>query len=175
MCGSIVRLFVPDAPCPCPLPAAKQKREKYSCFTLWMNGDTAWRSGKYYSVLSICVANTVIILLPRHTKPTLCHCKVDLTHILAQWHVSLDSFPPKALNGSHSPLFGVWGWKANHVFVCLICISIALLSSEWFVFKHEVGLCKHTQTCMCTHTHIDTQANARIFGPTQCSLSRMLV
>lgn len=72
--------------------------------------------------------------------------------MLAKWGVSLDSFPPKALIGSHSPFWGVWGtggWKANHVFVCLICISIALLSLEWFVFKHEVGLCKHTHT----HSH----------------------
>ena len=34
MYGAIVKLFVPDAPCPCPLPAAKQKADKYSCFTL---------------------------------------------------------------------------------------------------------------------------------------------
>lgn len=54
-------------------------------------------SGKY-SVLSICVVNTVVIILfPRHTESTLYHCKVDLTHILVQWGVSLDSFPPKAL------------------------------------------------------------------------------
>lgn len=169
VCGSIVRLFVPDAPCPCPLPEAKQKIEKYSCFTVSMNGDTLWCSDKYYSLVSICVLNTVIILFPRLTKPTLCHCKVDLTHIVAKWGVSLDSFPPKALNGSHSPLSGVWGWTAYHVFVCLICISIALLSFEWFVFKHEFGLCKHTQTCKCTHwhTHTDTQANTRISCPTQ--------
>lgn len=66
-----------------------------------------WCSDKYYSVLSISLVNTVIILFPMLTEPTLCHCKVDLTHILAQWGVSLDSFPPKALNGSHSLLF--WG------------------------------------------------------------------
>lgn len=100
-----------------------------------------------------CTRHTVFILLPRNLKPTLCHCKVDLTHILPHWGVSLDSFPPKAVNGSHSRLFGIWGWKANHVFVCLICISIASLSFEWFVFKHEVGLCKHIQTCLCTYTH----------------------
>lgn len=119
-----------------------------------MNGDTLWCSDRYYSVWPICVVNAaVIILFPWQTKFTLCHCKVDLTHILAQWGVSVDSFPPKALIGSHSSFSRLWGWKANHVFVCLICISIALLSFEWFVFKHEVGLCKHTQTCLCTHTH----------------------
>lgn len=108
--------------------------------------------------------NTVIILFLRHTKSTLCHCKVDLTHILVQWGVSLDSFPPKALNGSRSPFFGVWGWKANHMFVCLICISIALLSFEWFVFKHEVGLCKHTHTDWPMHTHQYTQRYTNL-GP----------
>lgn len=67
--------------------------------------------------------------------------------------MSLDNFSPEAPIGSPSPFWGGWGWKANHVSVCLICISIALLSFEWFVFKHEVGICKHTQTCLCTHTH----------------------
>lgn len=119
-------------------------------FREWM--ETMWSTDKYYSVWCICVVNAVVIILfPRHTKSTLCHCKVDLTHMLAKWGVSLDSFPPKALIGSHLGRFG--GWKANHVFVCLICISIALLSFEWFVFKHEVGLCKHTQTSMYTHSH----------------------
>lgn len=87
------------------------------------------------------------------TKSTLCHRKVDLTHILAQWGVSLDSFSPKILNGSHSLLFGVGGGKLTTCLYSLICISIALLSFERFVFKHEVCLCKHTQTCMCTQSH----------------------
>lgn len=48
--------------------------------------------------------------------------------------------PAEALIGSLSSSLGFGGGKLNHVFVCLICISIAVLSSQWFVFKHEVGL-----------------------------------
>lgn len=67
-----------------------------------------------------------------------------------RWGLSLDSFPLKAPNASHSSVFRIWGWTDSHVFVCPIYMSIALLSFEWFLFKHEVGPGKHTQAL---HAH----------------------
>lgn len=86
------------------------------------------------------------------TASTIQFCRVNLT-LTDRWGLSLDSFPLKAPNASHSSFFGIWGWMDSHVFVCPICISIALLSFEWFFFKHEVGPGKHTQACMCIHSN----------------------
>lgn len=49
------------------------------------------------------------------------------------------------------------------MFACLICISIALLSFEWFVFKHEVSQCKHTHTDLLVHTHLYTSEHRNLW------------
>lgn len=83
---------------------------------------------------------------------TIQFCRVYLTLTPDRWSLSLDSLPLKAPNASHSSVFRIWGWTDSHVFVCPIYMSIALLSFDWFFFKHEVSPGKHTQACMCIHS-----------------------
>lgn len=81
--------------------------------------------------------------------------------------------PTKSTYWIPQPFAGPWGWKANHVFVYLICISIAVLSSEWFVFKHEVGLCKPID--FLRHTSTDADKSTMIRTPFSDSLSKVLL
>lgn len=102
------------------------------------------------------IKNKILLLKIMETQfvamaSTIQFCRVYLTLTPDRWGLSLDSFPLKAPNASHSSFFRIWGWTDSHVFVYPICMSIASLSFEWFFFKHEVSPGKHTQACMCIH------------------------
>lgn len=123
-----------------------------------MNGGTVWCSDE-------CLLNAaVIIFYLLSTLSILCHFKNIWPNGVCQWTASLQRhlLDPLVLLGGVG-----WGWKANHVFVYLICISIALLSFEWFVFKHEVGPCKHTQNSFYTHSlsHSTHRCTSKLKNP----------
>lgn len=118
----------------CPMPPVHilqpNKRDKYSCFAVI--GDSAWCSDKY-SVWCVCTKSSIVIIsFPWHIKFTLCYCKEDLTHILAQRGVSLESFPLKELIGSHSCYSGLLGVE-SYPCVCVSNLHFNGLTVFWVI------------------------------------------